>query len=307
MTTHRFIDPAIRKSESVAHLTFRQRDLWYGLILTVDDQGRGLANPALIRSQVWPLEDISLDEIKLDLQQLEAEGFIQEYEIDGKKYLQIVKWQVYQRKAEWLSASKYPAPSGWTDRFRYHGKGRQVIQSDNWNSSRLPNELEVFSSPLPKELNVFSGRLPNDDVNGNGNEDVNGDCNDDVDVDCGSRVESSLKPLTRKNPVSEPLSLDAPILKISRPDQLKIWNEAMGQVQREMSKADFDAWMRDLKMVGMNGSNNFKVMAINTYARDWVQSRAGPMLLQKLRGLSGQNVGLVVLAENDVDVSAETQ
>ena len=297
MATHRFIDPKIRRSESVSQLTFRQRDMWYGLILTVDDQGRCQANPALIRSVVWPLEDISLEDVKLDLQELEAHGFILGYEVEGKKYLQIQNWQVYQRDAEWLGYSKYPAPDGWCDRFRYHGKGRQIIQSDNWNSNRLPNELKVFSSPLPNELKAFSSPLPNHDVNGdvkgNGNEDGDGDGDVKGDGDCDAL------PVPVNNAKAQRSSA-SPVAKISRPNQLKIWNEAIGQLQAEMSKADFDTWIRPLKMVGVEGSV-FKLVAVSSYGRDTALARAGPMLTRILSGLAGFEVELSVVSAMELE------
>ena len=167
---YRHIDPATRRSESVSKLNFRQRDLWYGLILTVDDQGRCPSNPALIRSDVWPLDDVSLQQVSDDLVELEKYGFIQLYQVGEKNYLQLLNWHKYQSGSEWLGLSDYPPPPGWKDRYRFHGKNRQIYQSDNWNQSKsLPNELKPERSPLPNDdVNV------DDDVNGDGDGEENG-------------------------------------------------------------------------------------------------------------------------------------
>jgi len=295
--SNRTITSGIRRSQSFAALDFRQRDFWHGLIAMADDQGRLQGHAQYLKSAIWPYDDIQSNVVEEYLQVLAGgeDPFIHIYDVKGKTYIQIVNWWKYQ-KMTWAGPSTIPAPAGWIDRLHYHGKGNVVI-THNWH---LPGGFE--ENPITQVSNQDSGQDSEQDSvlacdDGDGVINGGGDGSDDGSGDALPVPVNSAQPLR---------SSSAAVNKISRPDQLKIWNEAMGQVQREMGKADFDTWMRDLKMVGMNGSNNFKVMAVNTYARDWVQSRAGPMLLQKLRGLSGQNVGLVVLAENDVDVSAET-
>lgn len=169
MASFRYIDPAIRRSKSISKLTYRQRDLWIGLILTADDQGRRESDEALVRSDVFPYEDLKLSEIEMDLKELVKAGFILLYKSGDKRLLQIINWHKYQKQAEWLGLSAFPAPPGWQDRYRYHGKGNTVITSDNWatykQGSYLPTQL-----PTP---------LPANDGDVNGNRDVNGDGNSD--------------------------------------------------------------------------------------------------------------------------------
>lgn len=179
MASFRYIDPAIRRSQSMSKLTYRQRDLWIGLILTSDDQGRRESNPALIRSDVWPYEDVALADIDDDLKQLEEIGFILRYTVDSKDYLQIINWHKYQKRAEWLAPSNFPAPPGWNDRYRYHGKGNSVIASDNWkddDEANLPNSLPTS---LPTRLPTT---LPRRDVKIDGDVKGEGEGDDDVDI-----------------------------------------------------------------------------------------------------------------------------
>ena len=165
MAKHRYIDPEIRRSESVAKLSFRQRDLWYGLILTVDDQGRALGNPGLVRADVWALDDIPLSEVESDLAELAKNGFIIQYEIEEKKYIQIVNWKKYQKSAEWLGLSDYPPPDGWEDRYHYHGKGNEIITSTNWKGSELPTPLPTRSPWGRSPSDVNDDVNVNDDIN----------------------------------------------------------------------------------------------------------------------------------------------
>jgi len=132
MSKRRMIDSICRESDSYASLNYRQRDLWIGLICTADDQGRHKGSPALIRSKVWPCDDITLDEVKKDIDALINVDYIILYENDGSQYIQIINWWKYQQM-QWAGPSDYPAPDGWIDRMRYHSKGRQIVQ-ENWDS-----------------------------------------------------------------------------------------------------------------------------------------------------------------------------
>lgn len=153
MVKRRMIHDCLWQSEGVANLTYRQRCLWIGLITTADDQGRAKAHPGIIRGAVFPFDDISQDEIADDLQAIESAGMVLVYQVEGKAYYQVVKWWDYQ-KPQWVGPSDHPAPDGWKDRLRYHGKGHKVI-TDNWydEEKELPdNKGDKSPNPLPLAL-----------------------------------------------------------------------------------------------------------------------------------------------------------
>ena len=155
MVKRRMIHDCLWQSEGVASLTYRQRCLWIGLITTADDQGRAKAHPGIIRAAVFPFDDISQDEIAEDLAAIELIGMVLVYQVDGKHYYQVVKWWDYQ-KPQWVGPSDHPAPDGWKDRLRYHGKGHRVI-TENWNTSEkeLPDDKGDL---LPDELPLPLGK-----------------------------------------------------------------------------------------------------------------------------------------------------
>lgn len=132
MSKLRSISKEIRLSQSFARLTLRQRDLWHGLIATADDQGRLPGHPAAIRSIVWPYDDILLSKVQKDLDVLMSSENILIYQYGDQSYIQIINWWKYQ-KMQWAGSSKYPAPEGWLDRERFHGKGRKIF-TKNWNT-----------------------------------------------------------------------------------------------------------------------------------------------------------------------------
>ena len=150
MTKRRMIYDCLWKSEDLAKFTYRQRLLWIGLITTADDQGRGSAIPGLIRSVIFPYDDISFAEIELDMEALINSNMIIVYKANEKSYYQIKKWWEYQ-KPQWAGPSDFPSPDGWLDRLRYHGK-KHVVITENWGSS-AKEEYEQPEEPssLPPE------------------------------------------------------------------------------------------------------------------------------------------------------------
>lgn len=138
MPTTRMIDPQIWASENISKLTIRQRLLFIGLFSNADDQGRIRANPALVRSRVFPYDEIAADEIAADLKAIEDIQSIKLYADNGTAVLQILGWWKYQHP-QWAYPSNIAPPDGWHDRLRYRKGERQVVTS-NWDGA-LPNQL----------------------------------------------------------------------------------------------------------------------------------------------------------------------
>ena len=133
MVKRRMIHDCIWQSEGFAALTYRQRCLWIGLITTADDQGRARAHPGLVRAAVFPFDVIAQDEIEADLQAIVDCEMLLIYQVGNKAYYQVLNWWEYQHP-QWVGPSDHPAPDGWKDRMRYHGKGHKII-TENWPES----------------------------------------------------------------------------------------------------------------------------------------------------------------------------
>lgn len=111
MARIRTIKPDFFRSDDVAQLSYRARLTWVGLWTYVDDAGRGKDNARIIKGDLWPLEDeVTHKDVEKDLQELSKAGRIQRYEVDGEKYLIILKWTDHQRIAK-PTDSKLPPPS----------------------------------------------------------------------------------------------------------------------------------------------------------------------------------------------------
>lgn len=255
MPRGRMISRKIRTSQTFAKLTYRQRDLWQGLIEVADDQGRLPGTPASVRSDVWRYDDISLSDVNDDLNVLEELGNIIRYSIDGNDYIQIKNWHIYQSDAQWLGLSEYPAPLGWVDHARYHAKGdANTVATLNWETRDIPQEYipsEVPSqlpSEVPSQLLSAQGRQI-DDVNVK--EDIKRlkDCEIEKPISRAVFPEiPELIPKKKSKPPKEP----KPKLVPSDPNYWKFLkeNESIGKIFYQSTKLfpvekQFGLWVKD--------------------------------------------------------------
>jgi len=102
----RYLKPGVRDSESIDSLTPQAENLFYRLLVTVDDFGRFDARPAMIKANCFPIKDsMSINKCKDLLEELEIKELITVYIVAGKEILQMCKWDNVPRAKE----SKYPA------------------------------------------------------------------------------------------------------------------------------------------------------------------------------------------------------
>lgn len=147
--TRRMLDGSIWSNEHFADLPPMARLLLIGIINLADDQGRMKAHPAYLRSQVFPYDDVALDDVLGWLARIEANDTVRLYEVDGKQYLQLTNWWQYQSHS-FASPSEHPRPAGWSDRIRYTGKSR-IIYTHGWVSSNgelLPDTCDMDGNPF---------------------------------------------------------------------------------------------------------------------------------------------------------------
>lgn len=104
----RYLKPGIRDSEAIDRVSCQAEVLFYRLLVTVDDFGRADARPAMIKAACFPIKDSVTPAIcRQLLDELRVAGLIRAYEVDGKPYLELTKWDNPPRSKE----SKFPAPA----------------------------------------------------------------------------------------------------------------------------------------------------------------------------------------------------
>ncbi|MGQ4353221.1 hypothetical protein [Streptomyces drozdowiczii] len=109
MARIRTIKPDFFTSLTIADLTPEQRLTFIGLWTHVDDEGRCVDDPRLIKAAVWPLDDRNSGDIEIDLKALSECSLILRYTLNRKRYLAITNWFEHQRINR-PTASKLPAP-----------------------------------------------------------------------------------------------------------------------------------------------------------------------------------------------------
>ena len=103
----RSIKPEFVQSESMGRVSREGRLLFILLWTVADDSGRTRAASRMLASLLYPYDDDAPSKIGIWLTELEAEGCIDRYSIDGSTYLQIRNWCKHQ-KIDKPSASKIP-------------------------------------------------------------------------------------------------------------------------------------------------------------------------------------------------------
>lgn len=109
MARIRTIKPEFPQSESMGRLSRDARLLFVQLWTIADDDGKTRAASRLLASLLYPYDDDAPALIDGWLAELEAEGCILRYAVDGASYLQVCKWAEHQ-KIDRPSASKLPCP-----------------------------------------------------------------------------------------------------------------------------------------------------------------------------------------------------
>jgi len=94
-------------SDAIDRLTPEQECTFTRLLMAVDDFGRFEADPRLLAARLYPLRigKTSAQHMQSTCDALATHGIIKVYQVEGRKYLQIVKWHNVPR----AKTSKFPA------------------------------------------------------------------------------------------------------------------------------------------------------------------------------------------------------
>lgn len=104
----RYLKPGIRDSARIEAVTTPDAEiLYYRLLISVDDFGRMDSRPLVVKSACFPIRSrATAYRCEQWLQCLERAALLMLYEVDGKRYLQLTKWDNKPRAQQ----SKCPDP-----------------------------------------------------------------------------------------------------------------------------------------------------------------------------------------------------
>jgi len=168
MARIRTVKPSFFSSLTVSTLPVTARLTFIGLWTYVDDEGRGLDEPRLVKAAVWPLDDKhTASKVEADLTRLADAGLIHRYTISDKHFLQIRSWNEHQRISH-PATSDYPPPpedSGGTpedsantpeelrntpEPLRPEGKGKERNREGKGRGSRHGADVAVPDADPPR-------------------------------------------------------------------------------------------------------------------------------------------------------------
>jgi hypothetical protein len=107
MARARNIKPGFFTNDELGELPALARLLWIGLWTICDRDGRCEDRPKKIKAEVLPYDECDADAL---LRLLAERGFIQRYEADGLRCIQVVNWSKHQNPHVKESPSTIPAP-----------------------------------------------------------------------------------------------------------------------------------------------------------------------------------------------------
>lgn len=107
MARSRNIKPGFFTNDELAEIEPLGRLLFAGLWTIADREGRLEDRPKKIKAEILPYDDCDVDDL---LQQLHDRNFIIRYEVDGKRYIQVVNFKKHQNPHVKEPPSTIPAP-----------------------------------------------------------------------------------------------------------------------------------------------------------------------------------------------------
>jgi len=106
MGRSRNIKPGFFTNDELVELPFEYRLLFAGLWTIADRDGRLVDRPKKIKLEIFPGDDV---DCAAGLQALVDSGFIERYEVGGKKFIQVLNWHKHQTPHHKEVASQIPA------------------------------------------------------------------------------------------------------------------------------------------------------------------------------------------------------
>jgi hypothetical protein len=107
MARSRLVKPGFFANEKLAEINPLGRLLFVGLWTIADRKGRLSDRPMWIKGAIFPYEKVNINQLLTALQERQ---FIERYEVEGERYIQITNFEKHQNPHVKEAASTIPAP-----------------------------------------------------------------------------------------------------------------------------------------------------------------------------------------------------
>ena len=155
MARKRMIDPKFWSDDRMMVLTPRHRLLFIGIWNFSDDSGIHKNNNTVLKAEIFPCDDISINEVGELKQGLIDAGLIIEFEDKDNKLFYVKNWKIYQSIQKPIP-SKYKLPDDYSS-------PTVALQPNRIEQNRIEEKRK--SSLSKEELSEFQKKYPGIDVN----------------------------------------------------------------------------------------------------------------------------------------------
>lgn len=145
MARARNIKPGFFKNADLVETSFETRLLFVGLWTLADREGRLQDRPKQIKMELFPADNVDVDNCLNDLSQL---GFITRYVADGKRVIQIVNFCKHQTPHGKEADSELPDENGV---YTVHERNKSGLVTGNVNACTRKAQCRHSASTVPEQ------------------------------------------------------------------------------------------------------------------------------------------------------------
>lgn len=149
---NRLIKESVCTSDNLDSLSWFEECFFYRLIVHCDDFGRMDARPAILKGKLFPLKNVTLTQISRALDSLRSAAIIDIYQVDGRSFLQMRKWDKHQQIR--AKKSKFPSPNSVCNQLISNDINCNQMISDDSKCSRNPIQSNTNPNILSNESNT---------------------------------------------------------------------------------------------------------------------------------------------------------
>lgn len=154
MARKRMIAPSFWTDEKTGECSMMERLLFLGLISNADDEGIGRANPKLLKSLIFPYDDLRISDFEKSLNKLASLKLIKLYQHDEQKYYTVTNFNKHQTINR-PTPSELPKPPTTTENNTHEQISEQSVSN---HETVTPNIKEVkLKEDKLKESNSMPG------------------------------------------------------------------------------------------------------------------------------------------------------
>ena len=151
------ISKSISTSTTLAEVSDFAKLLFTWIIPHCDDYGHMDGSARIVKGIVVPLCEATTETVEEALKEIEKVNLIKRYEVEGKLYLEIVKWDDHQTlKSDRPVNIQYPLPPSW----------KNLDSKRNFENSKRKNklsEVKLSEAKIYERLSYLS-KIPKEDM-----------------------------------------------------------------------------------------------------------------------------------------------